>query len=924
MAGNPWEGYCRLFHFAQNSPVELDGETSCFELAVQGSPIETDDGVLVRVTILQHLQGCLSGDSIETIAIDHPCRKAVLRMNHGHWAAVGRHSRTIRAMWTQVHVRDTVVILDATQGPAFLTGDVQYRQDEVLHMAEIFSGGFAGWTQAGWVLQEMRCPVRTDWLLDIEEAVQASLEALMPQLRTVRTAPELPDETDFATPIFLSANVEHTWWHGIWSLGPPDIVTLSPPCQPWSTAGQQGGLSTADGRLLLLLADIMSAIQTPVVCLEEVAGFFSRQDYAQVMQAWASAGYHCIYNQSLQLAEVAPTWRKRCLLVLVHDNCGAAAQRPLQALHWNRLPRPSLNAMQAYFPVLPASLLRTCEISAEALAVYLDPWFLPPGLPGTEWFLQAPYHLFESFGWNLECQGPVMEASTPLCFQLCLDRCQTCLPASAVPGYLRELLFLAQLRYHAKAADTHAQAKATFVLQVGTRTLAQLALPEHLRPRDLEEAWASASQATGCWPGARIFSGPRPLAYDAALATLRAAASLHVQRASGLEVLCIATETRGGGVKDENVQLAKSKVAALLLDRGVPLSDASQATESLVPAVGATTCLHALAAQDPTKQWHQLSRSAAAVGRPLPEGDNRAERAAQRLQKAVRKKKLAQATSVNAADFQLDPDTWHGIDDNPVPVLTEIRPACNGAILMDPQQANPQDIALLRNMGSDALCIVLPGHACPDPDTCSGAVSVPVIHKESGQRHLLAACYHNVGETEVRPHFAHGTKVVFDGTVCCSFTMHADEAQPARVWQDAIKAPVRTVVDLFRSRGVQQAFPILGGAAFERAAKHASLRPLIPSSSLLRSFALTSEPCCSRVASMVCMLSPAAGTDNCCRVGQWSGCRGQRRMSKNRPFLSQSSMDWSAAGVSLAFVCQLMPLPASLSSSVQVQRRLRL
>ena len=79
--------------------------------------------------------------------------------------------------------------------------------------------------------------------------------------------------------------------------------SAAPPCQPWSAAGHQAGLSSPDGRWLLLVADI---VRTPAACLEMVARFLVHRDFAHIMQTWKNAGCHCIYDQLLQLAEVVP------------------------------------------------------------------------------------------------------------------------------------------------------------------------------------------------------------------------------------------------------------------------------------------------------------------------------------------------------------------------------------------------------------------------------------------------------------------------------------------------------------------------------------------------------------------------------------------------------------------------------------------
>ncbi|CAE7237381.1 unnamed protein product [Symbiodinium sp. CCMP2592] len=1169
METQTWNRLQGLYSFANTSPTALDGETSCFELEIVGQPVQCESSVLVRVHILQHLQTTLRDGSVVPIALEHPNRKAVLRMTSAQWASMGVFCRYIRALWTQVRVNDTVVVLDSVRSPAFLAGDVRYRNDDVIHAAEIFCGGFAGWTQAAWVLKDAGCPLQMDWLLDIQEDLRESLEVLLPDLLVANTPLELEEHMQTDNPVFVAANFEHTWWNTAWALKPVDMVVCSPPCQPWSSAGQQAGLNCPDGRLLIQLANLMCVVRVPVVCLEEVAGFCEHSDFAEVMQAWRAAGYECVFKESLQLADVLPTWRRRSMLIMVHADLGPEAQKPLQVITWTKVSRPSLHGMRAYFPVLPEKLLQPCRMSEEMLSKYLDPWYLPPSmqpspenmkrfrlcspaqqcktfmaayhyqhelpegllsrkgllcsllqvggtvrffaspeiaschgaqrklflekddrqcmqklgnslavpqaavtlahatsllipmhrvdpalaaslsvngrmtcancalfrvktgwlmvrldevgamlarkhlrqeielhlhsrgqvfhqvtvqavpseaqesaclqvrfsshvsvaqvlevlgtqavvpptvsedasplnadvvtvdqppylrlaadivgdrplreplclctpaglyvvLPGTPdfyhqlkyvfdgcrhpaaqsvmcltcfgtpvpdvmlfprlvciateaqdiyfagpmlgmgqirdchlqsnvegfllhvpaehavaWFLQAPCHLLECLGWTMLTTGDGVPADAPLQFSIRPNVDCPGVPASEVPDYLRDLLFLSQVRAHAAAAE--ATLIGPFMLQVGTRTLGQLSLAPRINADKLEHFWRVASNATGCWPGAQIFSGPRRLHFTTVFEQLGDAA-FHRNRATGLPVLTVVPEVRGGGVKDENVQLAKSRIASLFLDRGVPLLAASTATDALVPALGATACLQAMSLPSTQERWQQLSKSAHAVGKDLPQGDNRTERAANRIQAAVRRRRLARTQHIQASEFLLEEGTWCGMDESPVPILTQLQAGCTGAILIDPSEANGHDLDLLRNMGSEALCVVVPGHCCPDEATCAGKVSVPVRHVATGHCHLLAACYHNVGETEVHPRIPHGTQVAVDGTVCCSFAMHSDDCPQGLQWSDAVQAPVRTVVQQFRAKGLQQALSHPRGRGYR-----AKGRPSMPS-----------------------------------------------------------------------------------------------
>ena len=93
----------------------------------------------------------------------------------------------------------------------------------------------------------------------------------------------------------------------------------------------------------------------------------------------------------------------------------------------------------------------------------------------------------------------------------------------------------------------------------------------------------------------------------------------------------------------------------------------------------------------------------------------------------------------------------------------------------------------------------------PVPPLCTGA---------SGNKHLLAVCYHNVGETAVSPYVEHGSQVELTGVVCCTFCMYQDESPNPEVWQDVVKSPVRSVAQLFRAKGVPSPFSHPWGRSF--------------------------------------------------------------------------------------------------------------
>ena len=79
--------------------------------------------------------------------------------------------------------------------------------------------------------------------------------------------PEDLAKLDADSPAFICAQVQDDWWYRVWLHRPPHLLTLPPPCQPWSTAGRSGGLDAVDGRLPLLLAKVLKATRVPLCVL---------------------------------------------------------------------------------------------------------------------------------------------------------------------------------------------------------------------------------------------------------------------------------------------------------------------------------------------------------------------------------------------------------------------------------------------------------------------------------------------------------------------------------------------------------------------------------------------------------------------------------------------------------------------------------
>ena len=335
--------------------------------------------------------------------------------------------------------------------------------------------------------------------------------------------------------------------------------------------------------------------------------------------------------------------------------------------------------------------------------------------------------------------------------------------------------------------------------------------------QDIERCWKTASLATGCWPGSRVFSGPFPLPLGEGLASQPA---YRLFRKRDRTYVSVMPEVRRGGNKDENRQHAISRIASSCLERGVPLEQASTTANALVHAAGAKACLSALQQGDTKLVWQALQDLAQAQSVQWPEADNRTERAAKRIQRAVKQRRLKSQQVASAASFRLDPSVH--VDELPVQVLDQIELHSTGIYLTDVSETTHHDLALWAGIHSDALCVIFLGHTCPESDSCSGPITIPATCVVKGTRHLLSCCYHNVGSTPIRPTFSANAEVDLQTTVCCSFSMQKNDLPEHVSWDEVTQGPVRAVQAAFTAAGLNKAIFNPWGRAHQEGGKPSS------------------------------------------------------------------------------------------------------
>ena len=256
LASGEWRG---LSSIAADLDPLMQGTLQNFLVRPFGASISTETGLLTRAYVLR-ADGETSG------------RKVLLKLRHADWLALEDSTGVFKILQSLVQMSHEDCLLDCTQAPTTVICTASLETGSSISVAEVFCGGFSGWSQAAYIMHRGGTPIHTSWTLDVDPECEDMLRTQNPGMRSVWHGSELEDIlSDTPELVHVSSNIQHDWWLRIFAIRPVHITTISPPCQPWSLAGQGAGLASDEGMLMLRAADILGAIQVPVVVLEQVA-----------------------------------------------------------------------------------------------------------------------------------------------------------------------------------------------------------------------------------------------------------------------------------------------------------------------------------------------------------------------------------------------------------------------------------------------------------------------------------------------------------------------------------------------------------------------------------------------------------------------------------------------------------------------------
>ena len=421
-----------------------------------------------------------------------------------------------------------------------------------------------------------------------------------------------------------------------------------------------------------------------------------------------------------------------------------------------------------------------------------------------EMYLSFPTHLLSALGWQTAFGKHPMSPSEQLCIQVRPQSDTPVLSVSVLRHWLRLPFFAGMLRGMAPPG-TPQQLSSSSVLvevQLTSSSFWHGPLPARVTFEELEACWAVACHASGCDPVARVYSGPHPVPPSSTLARCGDEVRVLTREVAGARCLVVSVMPAcvGGGTKDHRVQELKARLAQVCLEQGYSLPESNKICATLMSQLPLPKLQQALDSKPPSEQWRQLRAIFLAQGIKEPSAGEITARQVQKVQGQARRRQLFQDSLV-ARDFALAGGFFVNEDLTPATVLTKIVPDACGIVLMD--KAVASEVLLTTSLQpKDELAIIVLGHECPHPPSCTRKLRFPAMALGAEGHVLLAGCMHNIGQRSIGITVKDIAKVDLTDLVPCTFHTYLDELSAEPSWQDVVQSPVKLMLGQFRQLGI--------------------------------------------------------------------------------------------------------------------------
>ena len=224
-------------------------------------------------------------------------------------------------------------LLDVHHAQGIVIRDFQSRErHDSITTAEMCAGGFAGWLHASSVCcirgPKLKPLFAVEWEQEISDTYCKNWKDAQ-QIRSLESYHR--DMQPDRYPLFVE-DIQMGWWLQCIGKSFWDIMFLSAPCQPWSSASIGKGLLSEDGWSSLVALVIAAYLRPKAVGWEQVAGIQKHRHWPILKSVAKRCGFDVVLESKCNLAEISPQNRERLLVLLLDSNLGSTL--PLMVQHW--------------------------------------------------------------------------------------------------------------------------------------------------------------------------------------------------------------------------------------------------------------------------------------------------------------------------------------------------------------------------------------------------------------------------------------------------------------------------------------------------------------------------------------------------------------------------------------------------------------
>ena len=250
------------------------------------------------------------------------------------------------------------------------------RADDQLRVLELFSGGYGGWHYA---LETIKWHTGTNYrVVAIDNDLEACRTyALNHESKIFNGSEKLPENflDHFDDSCVIHADISSKAWLRPIARWHPDLICISAPCPPWSTAGFHKGLMCHEGLLFPEAIMICKWIQPQMILVEQVSGFSYHQHKHWIMKTFNAAGYRMLWAKTIDIKGVCPTSRARWIALFVH--AATKLDQSIFVQQWQMQDHHNPDSFDAVFPHDLAHDSRLVP-DLNARRILSDKAFLPP------------------------------------------------------------------------------------------------------------------------------------------------------------------------------------------------------------------------------------------------------------------------------------------------------------------------------------------------------------------------------------------------------------------------------------------------------------------------------------------------------------------------------------------------------------------